>query len=194
MSTMVSQIIGVSIVSQTFVQAQIKENIKALCHWPLWGNSPVTSEFPLQRASNAGRSIWWRHHVGSGRWRPADEEPQQMILIVMPYTIVCYIRWRYIVSLNTYCTLRGPTTPRQWLPDKQGRRLSTWWRKCLAHLVNKCHGRVINYIYTPVVIYDSVVMTIGWCNMSMYDYIQTVISHHYVNNICFDVHDLFVRN
>ena len=28
------------------------------------GNSPVTSEFPAQRASNAENiSIWWRHHV-----------------------------------------------------------------------------------------------------------------------------------
>ena len=28
------------------------------------GNSPVTSEFPTQRASNAENiSIWWRHHV-----------------------------------------------------------------------------------------------------------------------------------
>ena len=28
------------------------------------GNSPVTGEFPAQRASNAEKvSIWWRHHV-----------------------------------------------------------------------------------------------------------------------------------
>ena len=30
------------------------------------GNSPVTGEFPTQRASNAENvSIWWRHHVDS---------------------------------------------------------------------------------------------------------------------------------
>ena len=30
------------------------------------GNSPVTGEFPAQRASNAKNvSIWWRHHVKS---------------------------------------------------------------------------------------------------------------------------------
>ena len=34
MSAMASQIIGVT---QPFVQAQIKENIKAPRHWPLWG-------------------------------------------------------------------------------------------------------------------------------------------------------------
>ena len=32
---------------------KIEENIKALCHWPFWGNSPVTGEFPAQRASDA---------------------------------------------------------------------------------------------------------------------------------------------
>ena len=38
---------------------QIKESIKA----PRAGNSPETSEFPAQMASNAENgSIWWRHH------------------------------------------------------------------------------------------------------------------------------------
>ena len=43
---------------------KIKENIEAPRHWPCEGNSPVTSEFPKRRASNAEIvSIWWRHHV-----------------------------------------------------------------------------------------------------------------------------------
>ena len=36
------------------------------------GNSPVTGEFPAQRASNEENvSIWWRHHdvLTAGRWR-----------------------------------------------------------------------------------------------------------------------------
>ena len=36
------------------------------------GNSPVTGEFPAQRASNAENvSIWWRHHgsVSHPKWR-----------------------------------------------------------------------------------------------------------------------------
>ena len=50
--------------TQPFVQAQIKENIKAPRHWPLWGNSPVIGEFPAHRAINAEKfSISWRHHV-----------------------------------------------------------------------------------------------------------------------------------
>ena len=63
--------------TQPFIQTQIKENIKAPRHWPLW---PRTGEFPahmasnaenvsnviMQRASNAENvSIWWRHH---GMW------------------------------------------------------------------------------------------------------------------------------
>ena len=37
MSAMASQITSVSIVTQSFVQVQIKENMKALRYWPLWG-------------------------------------------------------------------------------------------------------------------------------------------------------------
>ena len=45
------------------LQAQIKHQL--LCATGLSeGNSPVTSEFPAQRASNAeNASIWWRHHA-----------------------------------------------------------------------------------------------------------------------------------
>ena len=50
--------------TQSFIRAQIKENIKAPRHWPLCGEFTGTGEFPAQRASNAeNASIWWRHHV-----------------------------------------------------------------------------------------------------------------------------------
>ena len=46
-----------------FIQAQIKENIKAPRHWTLCGEFTGTGEFPAQMASNAENvSIWWRHH------------------------------------------------------------------------------------------------------------------------------------
>ena len=46
-----------------FVQAQIKENIKAPRHWPLWEEFTGAGEFPAQKASNAENvSICWRHH------------------------------------------------------------------------------------------------------------------------------------
>ena len=47
--------------AQPFVDAQIKENIRAtgLCE----RNPPVTRGSPSQRASTAKNvSIWWRHH------------------------------------------------------------------------------------------------------------------------------------
>ena len=54
--------------TQPFIQAQIKENIKAPRHWPLcW---EFTGEFPAQMASNAENvSIWWRHHELVRWWR-----------------------------------------------------------------------------------------------------------------------------
>ena len=56
---MVTAQIAILVVVQSFIQAQIKENTKALRHWPLC----VTGEFPARRASNAEIvSIWWRHH------------------------------------------------------------------------------------------------------------------------------------
>ena len=71
MTTMVSQITSSRLFAQSFIQAQIKENIKALRHWPLCGEFTGTGEFPAQRASNAENvSIWWRHHdqVLSREW------------------------------------------------------------------------------------------------------------------------------
>ena len=52
--------------TQSFIRAQIKENIKAPRHWPLCGETTGTGEFPAQRARNAENvSIWWRHHVSA---------------------------------------------------------------------------------------------------------------------------------
>ena len=65
MSTMASQITGVSIVYLTVCLFQIKASIKAPRHWPLWWESTGDRWIPRsQRASNAGNVyIWWRHHV-----------------------------------------------------------------------------------------------------------------------------------
>ena len=50
--------------TQPFIQAQIKENIKAPRHWPLCGEVTGDRWIPAQMASNAENvSILWRHHV-----------------------------------------------------------------------------------------------------------------------------------
>ena len=64
MTTMASQITSLTVVTQSFIQAQIKENTKAPRYWHLCGEFTGTGEFPAQRASKAENvSIWWRHHV-----------------------------------------------------------------------------------------------------------------------------------
>ena len=64
MSAMASQITSLTIVYSTFYSRRrskktSKLRVTGLCE----GNSPVTGEFPAQRASNAENvSVWWRHH------------------------------------------------------------------------------------------------------------------------------------
>ena len=64
MGTIASQITSLTIVYPTiYSDADKKQNIKALRHWHLYGNSPGTGESPAQMASNAENvSIWWRYH------------------------------------------------------------------------------------------------------------------------------------
>ena len=68
MSAMASQITSLTIVySRRRSKKASKLPVTGLCE----GNSPVISEFPAQRASNAGNvSIWWRHHVLRGQYIP----------------------------------------------------------------------------------------------------------------------------
>ena len=68
MSPMASQIISLNdcLLSRRSKKTS-KLRVTGLCE----GNSPVTGEFPTQRASNVGNVyIWWRHHVYG--FRPSD--------------------------------------------------------------------------------------------------------------------------
>ena len=58
MSAMASQIPASQLFTQPFVQAQIKESIKAPRHCLCKGNSPVTGEFPAKMASNAEKFLF----------------------------------------------------------------------------------------------------------------------------------------
>ena len=58
--------------AEPFVQAKIRE-ISQLRVTGLCGrNSPVTDEFPSQRASNTEHvSVWWRHHIAISSLNPS---------------------------------------------------------------------------------------------------------------------------
>ena len=77
-----------------FVAAEIKENIEAPHHWPLWGESTGHRWIPLKRASNVENvSIWWRHYETNAflfyRW----VNQACMIWKNYKYYWVLYIYW-----------------------------------------------------------------------------------------------------
>ena len=62
MNDMAPQITSLMIVYST-VYSDTKKTAKLRVTGLCVGNSPVTGEFPAQRASNAeNASSWWRHH------------------------------------------------------------------------------------------------------------------------------------
>ena len=64
MGTMASQITSVrDVYSTVYLGADQRKHQSSASLALCAGNSPVTGEFPAQRASNAENvSIWWRHH------------------------------------------------------------------------------------------------------------------------------------
>ena len=93
MSVMASQLTGVSVVYSTVCspagqRKTSKVRVIGLCE----GNSPVTGEFPAQRASNAeGVSIWWRHHDHSscGDWWGDVQYHEAGHYLQHPYLVNC---------------------------------------------------------------------------------------------------------
>ena len=64
MGVMASQITSLAIVYSVVYSGTDKKTKKLRVTGFSEGNSPVTGEYPVQRASNAENvSIWWRHHV-----------------------------------------------------------------------------------------------------------------------------------
>ena len=65
------------------------------------GNSPVTGEFPAQKASNAENvSIWWRHH-GSCQYREKED------FLLLSNRITPYLIWfcSKNISFSDYSTV-----------------------------------------------------------------------------------------
>ena len=71
MGAMASQISSLVFVYSTVYSGADQRKTSKLCVTGLCeGNSPVTGEFPTQRASNEENvSIWWRHHVSTSASR-----------------------------------------------------------------------------------------------------------------------------
>ena len=64
MDTMASQITSLTIVHWNVYSGADQRKYQIAASLAFAGNSPVTGEFPAQRASNAESvPIWWRHHV-----------------------------------------------------------------------------------------------------------------------------------
>ena len=63
MGAMASQITSLKIIFSTVYSGKSKKSSKLPATGICTGNSPVTGEFPAQRARNTENvSIWWRHH------------------------------------------------------------------------------------------------------------------------------------
>ena len=102
MTTMASQITSTRLFNQSFIQAQIKENIKAPRRWPLCGEFTATGEFPAQRASNAENvSIWRRYHVLMYTY-PLCEQA----LVIYSSSFLIQINYDHSMILN-YVTLHA---------------------------------------------------------------------------------------
>ena len=77
MSAVASQITSLTIVNSSVYSMRRSIETSKLCVTGLCeGNSPMTGEFPAQRASNAEKvSIWWRYH---------KERMQHMYILYIP--------------------------------------------------------------------------------------------------------------
>ena len=140
MSVMVSQITCLMIVYSTVYSCSDQRKLQNSVSLAFVGwNSPVTGEFPVQRASNAENvSIWWRHHdmvnVSSANillpvWHPRLKLKSVLIKIQEnnPLFSVCLSRCT-LNQLKSLINRRSRTslpslrlTTRDWYPGLQGR-------------------------------------------------------------------------
>ena len=91
MGTVASQVTSLASVYSTVHSSGSKKTSKLRDTGLCVGNSPVTSEFPAQMASNAENvSIWWRHHetlneIFCSPWTPSEiETPPKKAELLSP--------------------------------------------------------------------------------------------------------------
>ena len=124
------------------------------------GNSPVTGEFPAQRASNAENvSIWWRHHAYSALHKYPTE-----------HHFVTEMCTRVNNSVTKWCSV-GYGIGELWDLYNRSNRLET----CLGAVINinRCSGDKVCYygVYTLYVIYS----TSSQCEFSYLLILSTVV-------------------
>ena len=100
MSAMVSQITNLTIVHSTIYSGtdQRKHQSSASLAFVLCaGNSPVTGEFPAQRASNVENvSIWWCHHISIS---PVDLRLDPEVCMPCCSNMFYHSRLVYVINL-----------------------------------------------------------------------------------------------
>ena len=122
-----SQITGVRIVYSTLLFCRRSKKtpklpVTGLCE----GNSPVTGEFPTQRASNAENvPIWWSHHEET----PSDDMPQRKTIptcCVLPTSM-----WKMDSFART--TTTSCSACRKWWGCWKGEHrhitMTSWWAR-----------------------------------------------------------------
>ena len=129
MSAMASQITNLTTVCSTvYLGANQRKHQSFASLAFVRGNSPVTSEFPAQRASNAENgSIWWRHH---GDYETSECINAQRILSLDVVSLKNRLNW-FSVQWDIYSPVCD---------------LSSWKWLCWPNEL--CFIRASNYVIT----------------------------------------------
>ena len=112
-----------------FVQAQIKENIKASHRWPLWEEFTGDRWLPCTKTSNAENvPIWWHHYVIQFPWLTRWEiTKMSTILLTMlnfwNYDFFYLIQISLKLCLNVHLTVNRHLI-RKWLLRRSFDKLS----------------------------------------------------------------------
>ena len=170
MTATASQSPASRLLTQSFIRAQIKGNIKAPRHWPLCWEFTGTGEFPAQRASNAENvSIWWRHHIYMDvknwfpvTWRSVEylwQCPEGKIRLLTYHTviIVIWITCRHCAETEMleffrifhHWLLQWELSNRE-VPGQPVTKISSkWWHRCLSTITHDCRSRGVSAYLTP---------------------------------------------
>ena len=115
--------------TQSFIQAQIKENIKAPCHWSLWGEFVGDRWIPRITAINAENvSIWWRFNVKISSYQYRKSHCGDKTIVRSSYL---HSEISYTCKITSVYWIRAQAVPWHWenrkiasVPVKEPRRIT----------------------------------------------------------------------